>query len=37
VAVTAFGNGMRTGPGYYQRVDLPLVLGWIYGEFGELL
>lgn len=37
VAVTAFGNGMCTGPGYYQRVDLPLVLDWIYGEFGELL
>jgi hypothetical protein len=37
VAVTAFGNGMCTGPGYYQRVDLPLVLSWINEEFGELL
>lgn len=37
VAVAAFGNGMCTGPGYYQRVDLPLVLSWINEEFGELL
>ncbi len=37
VAVAAFGHASCTGPGYYQRVDLPLVLSWINEEFGESL
>jgi secreted trypsin-like serine protease len=37
VAVTSFGNGMCTGPGYYQRIDLPQILSWINEEFGGLL